>query len=274
MKLFIGLIFSLFLLLTSAEAFQEDGVTKDWPRLEGKHFIVIYAQGVPTEYINRVLIRSEELYDRISNRLGFSKYTEYWTWENRAKIIIFPNAETYVEQTGQPAWSQGLATSHSQVFGGRVIASYFGREDLLTSILPHEIGHLMLHDFMKNTPIPVFFDEGVAQLEEGREAENEMIMAQLAHTNQHIPLSVLVNLRPTSAFDQRAVSIFYAESLYIVDFLIKTYGSDKFVQLCRLMRDRFSFEEAVKKFYYPLVSSIDDLERLWLNHLKIKLGVN
>jgi hypothetical protein len=34
--------------------------------------------------------------------------------------------------------------------------------------------------------------------------------------------------------DAESVSIFYIESLYIVGFLVKTYGKDAFKDLCRI----------------------------------------
>jgi hypothetical protein len=45
--------------------------------------------------------------------------------------------------------------------------------------------------------------------------------------------------------DVESVSIFYVESLYIVDFLIKTYGKDAFKEMCRYLRDGETFEQSL-----------------------------
>ncbi len=272
---YILLIFLLVLFQpTIVKAFDDSIIPQDWPHQDGKHFIIISSPSINIQQSNQVLTKAEEYYDRITSRLGFTRYGNYWTWENRVKIIFFANAQEFTNQTGQPSWSQGFAASHALSSGGKFIVSFDGQIDFISSILPHEIGHLILHDFMHQQPIPVFFDEGVAQLEEEHQEQAEVIMASLVNNKQHIPFTTIINLIPNSQFDQRAASIFYAESLYIVDFLIKTYGSEKFVHLCRLMRDGVNFEAAIIKAYYPTVTGLDNLEILWAQYLVIKAGIN
>ncbi len=63
------------------------------------------------------------------------------------------------------------------------------------------------------------------------------------------------------------VQIFYAESLYIIDFLIKTYGKDLFAKLCRFLRDGQLFEEALKQAYFPMIVSMDNLQEKWFRYV-------
>ncbi len=269
MKILCCAIVMFFLSSISIHAFDETMIPQGWPHVDGKHFIVVYPQGGDLRGANEILTKAEMYYDRISDRLGFARYGDYWTWENRVKIILYNDAQAFFAQTNQPEWSEGFATTHSVNFGGRIIVSYQGQQNFLESILPHEIGHLVLHDFMRNKPIPVFLDEGVAQLEEVHTASQRLVMAQLVANRQHIPFMDIVSLRLDGRFDQRAVSIFYAESLYIVDFLIKTYGKDSFVQLCRLLRDGVGIEVAITKVYYPTVLNLNHLEKQWIQYLSI-----
>ena len=146
-----------------------------------------------------------------------------------------------------------------------MIITFKGQEDFLTSTLPHEISHLILHDFIgPQRVIPLWFDEGVAQLEEERDDHNyATILARLISNGQSLPLSLLQVPNQALQMDSRYASIFYAESLYIVDFLVKTYGKESFVDLCRYLRDGKSFEEALRSAYYPSIDSMDRLQDVW-----------
>lgn len=266
MKVLLLLLLSM--LCTQGHAFDPSQIPRDWPHRDGKHFQVIYPLGGDTSLANDVLNKAEEFYDRISDRIGFARYEDFWTWEKRVKIILYPDATTFSQQTGQPSWSEGFSSSHAGFLGKRVIVSFLNQPQFLTAILPHEIGHLILHDFMQNRQIPVFFDEGVAQLEQPRDdVTHRPVLASLIRQQQHIPLRILLTLRPSARFDGLAISIFYAESLYIVDFLIKTYGKEDFEHLCRQLRDGVDFESALKKVYYPTLTSLEDLEEQWAQSL-------
>jgi len=242
-----------------------------WLKFAGDHFVVLCSSSDDEDLAQDILNHAEDYYNDIADDIGYSRYQNFWTWDDRVKIILFPDQGSYVRVTGQPPWSAGFASMYSELFKSRIIVSYKGQRNFLEVILPHEITHLILHDFIGlGRPIPRFFDEGVAQLEQKDAGANRMdIMARMITGGKIIPLQDLLayNLM-AHRNDALSVSIFYVESLYIVDFLVKTYGKDAFKDLCRHLRDGDSFEQALKSSYYPTIDSMQTLQEKWFDYAK------
>ena len=242
-----------------------------WLKVEGDHFVVLYPVSDDADTAQAILDHAEDYYHDIADDIGYSRYQNFWTWNDRVKIVLFDDQQSYVGKTGQPPWSNGFASIYSELFKSRVIVSYKDQPNFLEVILPHEITHLVLHDFIGfQRPIPRFFDEGVAQLEQKDDSLSHMdVMARLITEGQIIPLRQLLSYDLIAHRDDaRSVSIFYVESLYIVDFLIKTYGKDAFKEMCRLLRDGRGFEEALKASYYPTIDSMETLQERWEEYAK------
>jgi hypothetical protein len=259
------------LLLCAAQARGEapDINGKDWTQIKDKHFVVTYPIWEDARMPRSILRKAEDYYDSISERIGYHPYNNFWTWDKRVQIVYYPDQASFVQATGQPTWSKGFSVSHFSSIDLKMIISFKGQEDFLNTVLPHEIGHLILHDFMGQYRVPVWFDEGVAQLEEERkeDAEHKSIVGKLAADQKTIPLPFLNNYSLRSQKDEMQIEIFYAESLYIVDFLIKTYGKESFQQLCRQLRDGKLFEDALKLVYYPTIDSMAALQVKWVTYM-------
>jgi hypothetical protein len=242
-----------------------------WQKLKGDHFVVLFPASGDEDMAHGILNHAEEYYEAIADDIGYSRYRNFWTWNDRVKIIIFDTQESYTRETGQPPWSQGFASIHSVLFKSRIIVSYRDQPDFIEVILPHEITHLILHDFIGfDRPIPRFFDEGVAQIEQKDDSLSHMdVVAHLIAGGNIIPLQDLLNYDLfVHKDDPRTVQIFYIESLYIVDFLVKTYGKDAFKDLCRHLRDGEGFEQALRGSYYPTLDSMQTLQQKWSDYAK------
>src|SRR5208283_1102149 len=242
-----------------------------WLKFEGDHFVVLCPPGSDEDEAPAILDHAENYYNNIADDIGYSRYQNFWTWGNRVKIILFGDEGSYTRQTGQPPWSQGFASIYSELFKSRIIVSYKDQPNFIEVILPHEITHLILHDFIGfDRPIPRFFDEGIAQLEQKDDSLAHMdVMARLIIGGRIIPLNDLLRYDlGAHRNDAGAVSIFYVESLYIVDFLIKTYGKDAFKDMCRRLRDGADFEAALKSSYYPTIDSMQTLQDKWPDYAK------
>ena len=271
MKRLFFLFVTLFFVMTAkALAIDSSFEPAGWLKFQGDHFMVMCESGDDQDLAQDILNHAEDYYNEIADDIGYSRYQNFWTWDNRVKIILFHTQESYVRQTGQPPWSNGFASLYSELFKSRIIVSYRDQQNFTQVLLPHEITHLILHDFIINRPIPRFFDEGVAQLEQKDDSLAHMdVMARLIVNGKIIPLQDLL------AYDLKAhrndvesVSIFYIESLYIVDFLVKTYGKDTFKELCRHLRDGDDFEQALKSSYYPTIDSMQTLQEKWFEYAK------
>ncbi len=237
-----------------------------WQELKGKHFVVYYTFQQDTPIARKVLRKAEGYYDTIGKKIGYSRYSDFWTWEDRAKIIIFPNKESFMRNTGQPAWSLGYSARDSHLFKSRIIVTYRLENNFLDGLLPHEISHLVLRDFIGfDRHIPVWFDEGVAQLcEKNKLRKADRLMRRLVKKKQYIPLNILSKWDIRKEKDSKKVTVFYAQSVSIVDYLIRHFGSAAFGRLCRNLQDGKTMEDAIKIAYSNMINSFSALERKWV----------
>jgi len=242
-----------------------------WSKFDGEHFTVLCPPHGDEDNAHAVLDHAEEYYRNIADDIGYARYQNFWTWGNKVKIILFGDQESYSRETGQPPWSQGFAFIYSELFRSRIIVSYKDQPNFVEVILPHEITHLILHDLIgTDRPIPRFFDEGIAQLEQKDDSLNHMdVVSRMIIGGKIIPLNELLAYDLAAhKNDAQAVSIFYVESLYITDFLVKTYGKDAFKELCRRLRDGADFETSLKASYYPTIDSMQALQDKWTEYAK------
>ncbi len=241
-----------------------------WRYQRGEHFIVQYPPQVSAQWARNVLRESEYYYDSIGRQIGFTRYQDFWTWDERVKIVIYPDQETYVKATGLPTWSKGGATNYHWQLKSRAIVTFKQQGDFLNSVLPHEISHLILSDFIGGVDkIPLWFNEGVAQLQEtGKPEKARAFMRKAIQNRRFIRLRDLVSSDVRVKLSELYVTFFYVQSVSIVDFMIKEYGSRRFGQLCKEMREGHDFETALRKSYTTLIDSLDDLEKKWLYSLR------
>ena len=237
--------------------------------MKGTHFIIHYTLPGEKAMAEQILSRAEESYDRVSRDLGLTKYVDFWTWDKRVKIILFPDQFSYTRFTGQAQWSRGYASRDSKLFRDRVVVTYAGQPEIFSAILPHEIAHLVLWDLLASRYVatPEWFEEGVAQLEEQdkRELVREA-MRSVALAGRQIPFNVFMNLTPTAMNDETQVSLFYAQSLSVVLFLIEKYGQDSFYRLSKELRDGRDFQAALIRIYGGIFSTIPEMESRWLKY--------
>ena len=240
----------------------------NWQNFKGKHFIVLYQSSADKSEAKKILRSAEKYYGSIGRKIGYTRYSNFWTWDDRVKIILFPTKELFLDQTGQPEWSRGGALDIG-FSGQKVIVSYAGQSQFLREVLPHEISHLVLSDFIGlDHKIPIWFNEGVAQLgEEGKAKKAELVMRMMIRLDRYYPLRSLARIDIRKEKNEEYVELFYAESVSVVDFLIKKFGSDAFGRLCRKMSDGLSFEAAMKFVYQGMLSSYSELEKKWIQYL-------
>ena len=239
----------------------------NWREMKGDHFIVRYRK-TDESLADKVLSKAEEYYKRIADQLGYPRYSNFWTWNDRVHIIIYPNQQSFHEETRQPEWSKGYASRHSELFESKVIVTYRQEEDFLEGLLPHEISHLILRDMIGfDHSIPIWFDEGVAQLQESHQDIMKRIMRYLVENNQYIPFDVFREINIGVETDTRKVMIFYAQSYCVVDYLLNVEGREAFVMMCRGLKNGKDFWEALRSAYFPHFESWKDLQDKWVQFM-------
>jgi len=249
-------IFFLLTFLTSLHA-------GDWLNLKGTHFIVFFKEN--KEFAKEVLRKAEYYYRRIALDLGYERYSNFWLWDKRVKIFIYPNHSLFVKSTHQPVWSKGMAD-----YQKKAIVSFYGSKKFLTTILPHEITHLIFRDYVGfKSNIPLWIDEGIAQWEEeGKREFVKKIMKILLYEGKLISLKELTETDIRSINDEEKVHIYYLEAVSLIDFIMERFGAVKFVEFCRELRDGSPFLDALKVFYPQIDNPLTKLQDEWIKYIE------
>jgi len=258
---------------------------ESWKEAKGEHFIVYYVSD--NDFVKKVLDKAEEYYGRIASDLGYSRASEFWTWDNRVKIYIYSDHESFVRSGGHPDWSHGLAD-----YTQKAIFSYAFSRDFLEAILPHEMTHLIFRDFVGfKGEVPLWLDEGVAQWEEVQKRALIRALIKKLFTNDTL-LSISdmmrLDIRKVNQMDkifirsiltkngERAnlalsgealVNTYYIQSASLVGFLIEKYGSLDFAQFCRQLRDGNSLTDALASVFPTQMRTLDEFELRWKEYL-------
>ena len=250
----------------------------NWETMNDDHFILHYTEN--KNFAKEILDQAEKNYKRIALELGYPRYSEFWTWDNRVDIYIYPTQKSYLESTGMPEWSHGMAD-----YTNKTIASFIGSTEFVDSILPHEIAHLIFRDFVGfKGEVPLWLDEGVAQwAEKVKRQEMKNIIKKLYEQNKLLLVDDMMQLdirllkdldkvyiRPTKTKNgeqgvlflstDQLVSTYYLQAVGLIGFLIERYGSMKFAQFCRELRDGKNLNNALKSAYPAQIDGVLDLD--------------
>lgn len=230
-----------------------------WNNIEkSKHFIIYY-QEASTDYINRLVREAEHCYKNITGYLGFARF-DFWIWDNRCKLFLYPDAKKYLGTTGVVSWSRG----HVQI-AKKEISTFIWQEMFFDTILPHEIGHIIFREFVGyNKALPLWLDEGVACMQEYESKERLATAKCLVNLKLYTHLDDLSEIRDSSVI---IPFIFYNEAASIVDFLLRRFGRNKFVDFCRSLRDEPNWEQSLKGVYK--LKGLEELEKLWVADLTL-----
>lgn len=232
--------------------------------------------------------KAEDYYNSIADDLGYARYSNFWKWENRVKIFIFPDHAAYIRASGQAEWSNGMAN-----YTRKEISSFAGSEDFLNTILPHEIAHLVFRDFVGfKGEVPLWLDEGVAQWEEKNNRDQRVVLFRkfvrdkvLLSLQDMMRLDVrtlrdnaTIRMRGVTlggeettvlfVSDNKLVELYYVQAFSLVMFLTERYGTDSFINFCRKLRNGDSIEKALQGAYPTQIRSLVDLEKLWLEYVR------
>jgi len=293
MRLFFVLIF----LLAGIPAFAQN-----WREIKSGHFIVFYQPAAesygssagrdnaadPEEFGREVLRKAEVYYSKIADDLGYQRMSEFWTWDKRVKIYIYPDHAGFVSSFNNPEWAGGAAD-----YAAKTIFSYFGSKDFAGSILPHEIAHLIFRDFVGfKGGVPLWLDEGVAQwTEETKRQEVKKIVKGMLSGNGMLSMEDMMKLNvdqlrnadkvyirtvPAGGGEKSAafltgnnlVMAYYVQAVSLVDFLIEKFGKNEFTDFCRALRDGKDLRAALVSVYGVYMHDLDDLDSQWKDYIE------
>lgn len=238
----------------------------NWQESKGRHFIAYHVKA-DKPFAGKVLKKSEGYYKSIPKKLGITRYSNFWTWDNRVKIYIYSDRATFLNETGTPVWARALAN-----YKKKEIKSYKGHSGtpFVDGALPHELAHLVLRDFIGLTrKVPLWLDEGVAQMMEmGKAGRAKRYVRKLLDTDNFMSVGTLTKLNIYRVRDKQLVDMFYMEACSLVNFLVEEFGADKFYRFCCEIRDGESMDDALKKAYSGSIRRVDELDEKWKKYLR------
>ena len=239
-----------------------DPLAKDWNLYRTRHFIIYYDKA-PLDFVKNVEDMAEYHFESITRSLGFPRYKS-WSFDERAKIYIFNNQDDYVEHGSAMSWSHGAASPRN-----RVIKTFPTSHGFFDSTLPHELGHIIFREFVgHDVLLPVWFEEGIAiYQEQARRFGSHNVVREAIREERFIPLNELTYNKLYRNKNSSEITLFYAESASIINYLISEHGQQRFKWLCERLRDGKSFEAALVSVY-PRFRSLEDLAEAWEDFLK------
>jgi len=248
------------LLAASLAACPVSATSQDFEVFKRGHFIIYHNN---RSMANKLSWRAEYHYKRIVNHFGVK---DFKPWEGGAKcpIYLYKTKSDYLNGTGAPDWSQGLAE-----FGTPRFSSFEDAENLFNNTLPHEMTHLLLYLFAEGRPVPLWLNEGMAQFEEEDKDtvyRRKRFMKSHVRQGTHIPLSLLMEMEN---IPEDNVHLFYAESASVVDHLVNDNIKANYGRFLSQVKNGESIQEALKKSYqWKYKNGITDLEKRWLEYVK------
>jgi hypothetical protein len=136
----------------------------------------------------------------------------------------------------------------------------------LEATMKHELCHLLLHKNIQRENLPLWLDEGIAQWVSGGLADIIMnkysVLDDAILSNRYIRLRSLEKGFPD---DGRQLTLAYAESKSLIDYIISEYGPDGVLRLLGYLKDGDGINSAMLKSYSI---SFDELENRWYDGLK------
>ncbi len=261
MHKFAKIIFIITMIVTLFKTSQAIGL--EWSELKGDHFIIYFTGD--EKFAKDVERRAEEYYKQIAGELGYQRHSDFWTWDKRVKIYIYPDHTSFVKATGQPDWSQGMAN-----YTDKELVGFAWSKGFIEGFLPHEMAHLIFRDYVGfEGEVPLWLDEGVAQWMELKKREKfKTALLQLAAKNLLMPIEQIMRLDIRNVDNELLVHTFYIEAVSLVGFLMNVHGSNKFIDFCRQLRDGKSLDDALKSAYSPSMQNIKEFEEQWREYIK------
>lgn len=255
---------AIFVCVIMLLAAARPAAAEEWKEHLTRHFRIFH-KSAPMGFVKNVESAAERLYEEIARDLGFTRYRG-WAFDERAKIYIYEDQEDFIASAQAANWSHGYASVRE-----KTVRTFPSAHGFFDSLLPHELGHIIFREFVgPYINVPGWFEEGVAMYQEKgkRWGANQAVRTAIAD-GKFIPLNELSLMNLAYNTDKDLVTLFYAESASVVYYLITEFGDYKFVRLCRKLKEKKSFEQALMETY-PMFNSLEDLNRRWKAYVENK----
>lgn len=261
-KILIGLFSFCLALLFSIEAApflsaqQKFGNLPQYIRRE--HFIIYHDNKI---LASTLIKKAEYYYRQILKDLGAEGFTPFN--QKPCPIYLYKNKRDYIESTHAPGRSSGIARYNPPRF-----ATYEGVRNFKDTIFPHELTHLLLFILMEGRPIPLWFNEGLAQYEEADFGRTKNpYLKRIIKSGRYIKLGELFDMQIYPE-DKQKIDFFYLESASMVEFLEKEVSGEAFDLFLLKIKQGLDTKAAIREAYGDKFSDIETLEERWIEFIE------
>lgn len=225
-----------------------------WSLTETANFCIYHGQS--RAIAEKAARTAEQVRTRMADK-WFGGFKE--SWSPRCEVILHDNADDFSRSTGVPRSAPGrssIKTDAGRVISRRIDLHCDDVEKMLACVLPHETTHVVLAGQFGGQQIPRWADEGMAILSEpGHRVDKHLTYLENA---PHL-FGVGDLMRLTSYPEREHLSLFYAQSVSIVEFLASEKGPEVFTRFLREAM-RGGYEASLRRHYgYDL----EDLQFKW-----------
>jgi hypothetical protein len=235
----------------------QDRGSDGWAKAESPNFRLMHNH--PRDFAEQVVRAAEQARASAIEKWAGAKPAD---WKPACEIFLYATRAEYAKATGKPAESPGHATYKAQngAIVGRRLDLRADDPNMVGCVVPHETTHLVLADLFADAPLPRWADEGMAVLAEPRARFDQF--TRTLYSNRR--LGRLVRLEQLFGKgdypDPALITVFYVESVSVVDFLVAEKGPQEFV---RFLRDaaKSGLEAALQQHYD--CRTVTTLEERW-----------
>ncbi len=199
----------------------------------------------------------------LRNALAKSWNPDAQTWNPRCQIVLHADMASYVRAVGggsQTTVGSSLVTPVRGRIRTRRIDLRTDVDDVLVAALPHELCHVVLADRFRESPAPLWFDEGVALLYDSaaKRALHERDLKAGQQRRIAVPLPEL--LRQAEYPQAERWGVFYGQSAALVRCLLANGSPGELINFVHRSQD-VGIDLALRETYH--LANIDDLHRVW-----------
>ncbi|HUW58586.1 MAG TPA: CDC27 family protein [Planctomycetota bacterium] len=245
---------------------------------QGMVFVTVRTQHFMVQAKNRALC--DEAAKEAERHLGriMRVFLEGREWPHTITIRIHKNHPEYVIEAGTPQWSGGGYSVRSYDTGqtlrridlfaldkdGKYIA------ELLTKTLPHEMTHVVLHEYFGERTfrgLPLAINEGLAMyVEEGTAVRYERQLADAVKKGVYYKLPELFQMQryPPN------VGLFYAQAASATRYLIENMTAEQFQSFLAQIRKGNDVNSSLQSALGRTGDLLTAMQEHWVDMLKKK----
>ena len=185
--------------------------------------------------------------------------------ESSVNIYIYANSRDLRGSMIYPQeWTGGVAFTRYGIIAIGIAPNIYDLE-WGRRVIAHELTHLVIHrvTFNPYNDLPTWLDEGLAMRAEG-ELDSRLATVFYKAKAEDKLISVRSLSSPFSAYAEES-SLGYAQSYWLLGYLIDNYGRDKMFELLNTFRQGSGYDEALERVYG---FDMDELDAQWRASLK------